>query len=299
MNKDYLIGVDVGGTTIKAGLIDINGKITNIIEVPTEARKGRNKVIDNILYCINRVKKGNIIGVGVGVPGPVDYKRGTMFGSPNKLVSCLKNVNIKQLLEKNLNLPVYIDNDANCFLLGEYKSGVAKKIENVVGLTLGTGIGGAIIANGKLYRGAIGTAGEFCHMVVVEKGLRCGCGNKGCLEMYASGTGIIKRYQKLTGKRRAIPEIVEQAKKNKKIRQIIREAGYYLGIALANIVNILNPDMIVIGGGIANIKTIVPDAVREMKKRALPANAKYVRVIQSRQEDAAIIGAASIVFGGY
>ena len=149
MEKEYLIGVDLGGTKIEAGLVDLNGKVVKKIVMPTEASKGKAQVIQNIVFCVNKLRKDTILGVGVGIPGPTDFRRGVAMNPPN--LPGWKEVPLKKILEEKLHLNVAVENDAKCFALAEYKCGYEKKVQNLVGITVGTGIGSGIIINGKLY----------------------------------------------------------------------------------------------------------------------------------------------------
>jgi len=293
MDREYLIGVDLGGTKIEAGLVDLNGKVVKKIILPTEAGKGKQQVIQNIVYAVNKLRKDIIIGVGVGIPGPTDFRRGIAINPPN--LPGWKDVPLKRLLEEKLRLNVAVENDAKCFALAEYKCGYEKKVQNLVGVTVGTGIGSGIIINGKLYRGSADSAGEIGHMKIVDDGIKCGCGNIGCLEQYASGRAIERMFFEATKKRMHADEISQLAKTNAKARAVIEKAAMYLGRGLANVAVTLSPEIIVVDGGIARIKNFVKLAEKEALNhmRILP---RKVPIVESKTEDAGILGAAGVVF---
>ncbi len=294
MDKEYLIGVDLGGTKIEAGLVDLNGKVVKKLLMPTEAKKGKQKVIQNIVYAVNKLKKDRIIGVGVGVPGPTDYRKGVVINPPN--LQGWKKVPLKRILEEKLRMNVAVENDAKCFAIAEYKCGYEKKVQNLVGITVGTGIGSGIIINGKLHRGLSDSAGEIGHMrVVLKDGIKCPCGGQGHLEQYASGRAIERMFYEKAKKRMTAEEIAQIMNKNKKAKEAIETAAKYLGIGLANVAVTLDPEVIVVDGSIALIRNFVKMAEREAKKhmKILP---KPTPIIHSKTEDAGVLGAASIVF---
>ena len=218
-----------------------------------------------------------------------------------------KNVSLKNILEKRLGLPVMLDNDAHCFVLGEAKFGAAKNYQHIVGLTLGTGVGGGIIIDGKLYRGANNTAGEFSFTIVrtnkdlevLIKGEKDTCKKTGCYHLgdWVAGIGIEKLYKKLTGENLNCTEIKKKAlKKEKAALKIINLSAESLGIKLANIINSLNPEIIVIGGGLSKMDILWKPMIQEAKKRVFFAPLKKTKIVRSRLlEKANLLGAASLV----
>lgn len=283
-----IIGIDLGGTNIEAGIVS-DGKLLSSVKISTEAEKGKAKVLENIFSAVESVKKeADISGIGVGIPGLV--KNGKIYDIPN--ISCLKNTNIKKELEKRFKVKTDVLNDAKCFILGEHKFDAAKGKKNVIGLTLGTGVGGGIIINDELYLGT-GSAGELGHMIIVERGDLCSCGKKGCLEAYIGKDAIMNRYEKLTGNKKDVDEISKEH--SKAAKRTLAETGRYLGIGLANIVNIFAPEMIVLGGGISNSKQIISSAIKEMRKTAFRLPASKVKIVKSRLKSAAVLGAASLI----
>lgn len=233
----------------------------------------------------------------MGVPGPLDPRKGLVIDPPN--LPGWKNVPLKRMLEDKLRLPIFIENNANCFGIAEAKCGQGRKIDHLLCFTLGSGIGGGIIANGKLYTGSAGFGGELGHVMMnPHEELKCNLGHKGCLEVYSCARGIEKRYKMITKKKATYDEIyamVKSGKANKKVKDIIKDAGEYLGMAFANYVNIFNPELIILGGSMSRAKLITDVAAKTMKRYAFPSAAKRVKIITSKLQDAGIIGAASII----
>jgi len=286
--KKYIIGVDFGGTNIMAGLI-LNNKIIKKTEVKTEASKGKNAVIKNLIKAINSVMTKNVAGIGIGSPGPLDYRKGIIVKPKN---IPLKNVNLKKVLEKKFKIPVVIDNDANCFTLGEALYGSGKNYDCVIGLTIGTGVGGGIVINKKIFHGRM-NAGELGHTSINFNGIKCNCGNIGCIEEYVSARGIMRLAKGLKAKTPL--EVYNLALKgNKKAIKVFEKMGFYLGIAAANFVNIFDPDIIIIGGGISNAWEFFSKSMKNTVKERCVVNKNPI-IIKSRLKDAAIVGAASLV----
>lgn len=284
MSKDYVIGIDLGGTKIYTAVVDLEGNIISEETVATNAAEGEQAVLNRILGTVETVLKNvdisNIKAIGIGSPGPLDVKNGIIVNSANLP---FKNFNIVQPLKEKYNLPTFLDNDANVATLGEFMFGAGKGTENMVFVTASTGIGGGAVLNGKLYRGNTANALEIGHMTVMVNGPRCGCGNAGCAEALGSGTAIMKRgreavssnanttlknYTEVTSK-----EVFEEAAKGDRVsKEIIDTALSYLGIAVANIVNIFDPEKVVVGGGVTNGGQIVFDKIQqEVDNRCLKA----------------------------
>lgn len=294
----YIVGVDFGGTKIKAGLVDLNGKIIKKAKRLTESKKGKKFVIGNIIDCIEEVifgiDKKDILGIGIGAPGSLDSKKGIILNPPN--LPGWKNVPLKKIIQKKFNLKVVLENDTNAMAFGESKFGVGKNVKDLVLLSLGTGLGGGIIIDKKLYHG-MGNAAEIGHMTIIENGLKCSCGNRGCLEEYVSGRAIERESKRIIGKRLHPRDVEGLAKKgNKKAIQVYGVIGKHLGVGLANIVDILNPELIVLSGSIVNAgDLILKPAIKVMKQRAFSPVCKVV--ISKLGSDAGVIGAAVCVSG--
>ncbi len=282
-----VIALDIGGTKIAAAIVK-NNKVVKKIILPT--KKNVNEFLQEIRYAIEILIPKNLEGIGLGVPGPVDVKKGILVSPPNLP---FKNLKLKEHLKKHYKTKIVVENDANCAAFGE---SIYWKCKNLVCLTLGTGLGSGVVIDGKLYSGE-GYAAEIGHMVINFNGPKCHCGNYGCLEEYVSTRALLriakKRYRKIS-----IKEFIKRYDKGeKKAIACIEELGYYLGIGLANIVNIFNPEIIVLSGGISKFgKPLVNAAIKEMKARAFKVMQKNLRVVISKlREDAALIGLANLI----
>lgn len=289
----YAIGIDLGGTKIDGVLVNDSGKIIKKCRILTEAKKGRKTVINNILNVINQLSTRNISGIGIGIPGIA--KNGKIIFIPNVP---LLNINLKNILERKLKNMVFVENDANCFALAEFMFGACKnkKLKEMVGLIIGTGIGAGIIINKRLYTGSFGGAGELGHNIIDSASrFKCSCGNSGDLESLCSGPSIIRRYKKLKGRIKN-PDAEIILKSNENIaRQVTKQTYEYLGIGIANIVNTLNPDLIVLGGGVSKSLSL-KHISKEVKKYAVPVLARHVKFVKAKVHDPGAIGAACLVF---
>ncbi len=286
--KKYVIGVDLGGTNIRAGLV-LNNKIIKKVEVNTEPNKGKNAVIKNIVKAINSVMTKDVAGIGIGSPGPLDYRNGIIVKPKN---IPLKNVNLKKVLEKKFKIPVFVDNDANCFSFGEALYGSGKNYDCVIGLTIGTGVGGGIVINKKIFHGRM-NAGELGHISINFNGIKCNCGNIGCVEEYVSARGIMGLAKGLKAKTPL--EVYNLALKgNKKAISVFEKMGFYLGVGLTNFVNIFDPDVVIIGGGISNAWKFFSKSMEKAVKERCVVN-KNPKIVKSKLKHAAILGAASLV----
>ncbi len=317
--KKYSIGVDLGGTNIVCAIVNYQGKIVNRLKVPTLAERGKEATIKRIIETIHEnivqssVVPDDIIGIGIGAPGPLDVKRGMINFAPN--LPGWRDVPLRKILEDEFNMKVVLENDANAAAWGERCFGAGQGVNNLVCFTLGTGIGGGIIIDGKIYHGNNYGAAELGHMTVNKDGPRCNCGNYGCLEAYSSATGIKNRIKnriregiksdflnfdedKLFESLR-LKSIFEAARKGDRLTSIVvEEAISYLGIAIANITNILNPEMVVLVGGITNEgeKLLIP-LKGEVKKRAFYSNYKSLKiVIGELGGNAGVLGAAALLW---
>lgn len=281
MKEKFILGIDLGGTKISSAILTRSGKIVATDTIPTFASKGVKIVVNRIYQCVQNVCKkaeislSEISCIGVGAPGPVNSKKGVILNPPN--LKGWKKVYLKRILEKKFNTKVVLENDANCAALAELYFGNGKKFYNFIYITISTGIGGGIIIDKKIYSGSSGSAGEIGHIVIdLNSKIKCSCGKFGHLEGLASGKAIEKIYK-------ISPiALAEKLKNNdKSALKIIDEIGYIIGIGLTNLVNILNPQAIIIGGGVSNIgnpllkkinKTIKQNALAKVK--ILPAKLK-------------------------
>jgi len=319
LEKKYSIGVDLGGTNIVSAIVNYQGKIVNRLKVPTLTERGKEATIIRIIETIHEniiqstIAIDDIIGIGIGAPGPLDVKRGIINFAPN--LPGWRDVPLRKILEDEFNMKVVLENDANVAAWGERCFGAGQGVNNLVCFTLGTGIGGGIIVCGKIYHGNNYGAAELGHMTVNKDGPRCNCGNYGCLEAYSSATGIKNRIKnrikegikskflnfddsRLFESLR-LKSIFETARKGDKLtKDIVEEAISYLGIAIANIANILNPEMVVLVGGITNEgdKLLIPLG-REVKKRAFYSNYKSLKIVIGKLGgNAGVLGAAALLW---
>jgi len=317
LEKKYSIGVDLGGTNIVSAIVNCQGKIVSRLKVPTLAERGKEATIKRIIETIHEnivqstIVLDDIIGIGIGAPGPLDIKRGIINFAPN--LPGWIDVPLKKKLKNEFNMKVVLENDANAAAWGERCFGAGQGVDNLVCFTLGTGIGGGIIIDGKIYHGNNYGAAELGHMTVNKDGPRCNCGNYGCLEAYSSATGIKNRIinrieegikseflnfddDKLFESLR-LKSIFEAARKRDKLTKgVVEEAISYLGIAIANIANILNPEMVVLVGGITNEgdKLLIP-LREEVKKRAFYSNYKSLEIVIGKLGgNAGVLGAAAL-----
>jgi glucokinase len=300
----HYLGLDVGGTTIKAGLVDENCRVLESRSTPT--------VIDDIKGFISKLtelirdfqKSAAIDAVGIGVPGLRSSKTRTIQTSPN--IPCLKNVNLEELVADEVHLKVISENDANAGAYAEFLCGAGIGLHDLAYLTLGTGLGSGLVLNGSLYLGASGYGGEFGHTIVDPDGRPCGCGKRGCIETVASATGIVataKDKLKTSGASllHEIPPPLTADKiyaaavrGDETARQVFADTGRWLGIACANLINLLNLEMIIIGGGVmASGQVLLSHAGDFARQFAFPPSFADCRIVQSKLwPDAGMIGAA-------
>lgn len=305
MNKKYIIAIDLGGTNLKVALLDLQYNIKDREILSTRSFLEKEELISGIVYSINRIIKYNnldktdILGVGLGLPGPVDAKSGIVHFFPN--IPGWKEVHLRDILKKRLSLPVFLDNDAKIMALAEHRLGAAKGFSNVLCMTLGTGIGGGIIIGGKLYRGFNNAAGEVGHLPINEKGPACNCGRVGCLESYIGNNKIIRDARKEFGRNISLEELsLLAAKGNKPAVKIWRKVGKHLGFALAGVINLLNLDAIIMGGGVANAGKVLFDSAKEaLKEQAMSVQGSHVKIFRAKLgNDAGLIGVAIMVKEG-
>jgi len=302
MKNKFIIGIDLGGTSLKTALFDARLKLISRKSFNTKSFDNKEKLVAGIVKSIEALaeEKGlswrGIAGIGIGLPGPVDNLRGIVRFLPN--IRGWKNVRLKNILENKFSFPVFLDNDAKLMALAEHALGRAKGANNALCVTLGTGVGGALILEGKLFRGKDNAAGEIGHLPINVDGPFCNCGGKACLEAYIGNARIALRARKLFGRRITLEELSGlAARKNKLAIALWQEVGSQLGVALSGMVNLLNLDSIVIGGGVANAGGMLFSRVKKtIKERAMSVQAKRVRVLKAALgSDAGVIGAAVLV----
>ncbi len=302
MIQNNTIGIDVGGTKTAMGLVNNSGKLVSKVEFQTENTQSFQHLLDEIIAGFKKLKVDKIEKIGVGIAGQIDSKTGIIVHSPN--ISRWKNIPVAKTLESKLGfefkkskkITVKIANDANCFTLAEATYGAGKGFSSVVGITLGTGVGGGLILNGQMYQGQ-GFASEPGHMIVKYGGRKCSCGQEGCLEAYASGTSIENEYYKKTKQKKSALEIEKEAmdKGTKSVAyKIYQNAGEYLGVGISNLVNILDPDLIVIGGGLGKSELLFRLAKKETTKNVFFKKRKIEIKKAKLGKDAGVVGAAEL-----
>src|SRR6266478_3813079 len=310
---EYVVGVDLGGTKILAGIFNTSYDSIGTAKVSTKAQRGVETVISRIERCIRDavdeadLNMKQVGGVGIGAPGAVDFGAGTVIFAPN--LTGWKDVSLKKELEKQLGVPVFVENDCNIATLGVYVAELKSKPRSMVGIFIGTGIGAGLVIDGELFSGFCHTAGEIGHMVLEVSGPKCGCGNKGCFEALASRTAIFQQIKAgiKDGQKTLLTEMLgddledlRSGDLRKAIRRgdkfvfcIIAAATEYIGIATANFINILNPEVVVLGGGViaALQDEMMGVIVETANDYAMPGTMKGVEIIASKLgDDAGITG---------
>ncbi|MFH2006910.1 MAG: ROK family protein [bacterium] len=316
MREPIYLGIDLGGTKIAAGLVTRAGELRSLARVATPARQGVEAVVAAAWEVTKlaargaQVAVGRITGVGVGAPGPIDRTAGVVVAPPN--LPGWKDVDLRSLMERRLRAPVHLENDANAAGLAEVRFGAGRGCSPVIYLTVSTGIGGALLVDGRLITGAAGAAGEAGHLVVLPDGPSCGCGGRGCLEALASGTAVARRAREAVrrgaasalterfGSRpgritaRTVAKLADQG--DPEAQRIVTQAMEYLGIGVANLVNLINPERVVIGGGLTALGPRMFDPVRRAVRRH--CNPVAVRAVTIEPAalgaDSGVIGAATL-----
>ncbi len=301
--KEYAIGIDLGGTNLRVALVSEDGEIARKIKKPTTE-----DLLDAILSAVDEIKQAGVVGIGLGVAGLIDRRQGRVFISPN--LHAIEGIDLVHEIQNRFSVPVMIENDANVAALGEKIAGAGKGFDNFVLLTLGTGIGGGIIHNGRL----LDLSAEIGHMSINADADKCPCGNIGCLETYASARAMIARAVSLLEKGnesmlkecckgsiyKITPEDIYKAalEGDALSREILKDAGRFLGVGIANIINIMSPEAIILTGGLIGAWNIyVQEAIKEASRRAFKELFDAVEIIPSSLgDDAGIIGAASLAF---
>ena len=306
MQSKFILAIDLGGTNLKIGLLNSSFKILRKHVLSTKSHVSKGALIKAIIDSVNTiaassgVRKSEIIGLGVGLPGPIDVQKGLVHFFPN--IPGWKEVRLKAILENKLRVPVFLDNDANLMCLAEFKLGAAKNTTNAVCLTLGTGVGAGIIIDGTLYRAKTFAAGEIGHIPINESGPRCNCGGIACVETYVGNKRIVALARKMFGRDIPLETLSNMARKgNKKALALWRTIGAHLGTALVGVVNLLNPDCIVIGGGVAKAGKVLFDSVKNVvASHAMKIQARHVKIVKSKLgSDAGLIGAAILAKEGF
>jgi glucokinase len=310
--------VDLGGTSINVGVVPYDGgTVLGMRSMPTESDRGAKFVVDRMIGMIRAAMRdarheggldeNAFIGIGLGSPGPLDRKTGTVINTPNL---GWRNFPLRDLVANAIGLEAELDNDANCATVGEWWQGAGRGTRTLIGVTLGTGIGGGIVLDGRVFHGVTDVAGEIGHMSIDSTGRKCKCGNYGCLEAYASGPAIAARA--IEGLESGEPSLLSSLVDGNLERltaetvyeailagdlyakEVMRETTKFLGAGLANLINILNPEMVVISGGVTRAGDVLFEPVRaEVRRRAFKHAAENCRIVSSTLGGiAGVIGAA-------
>lgn len=318
--KRWIVGVDLGGTNIVVGAVPMEGgEVRGLHSQPTQAQRGAKFVVDRMVEMVETTianvlreeggTREQFAGVGIGSPGPLDRASGVVINTPNL---GWRNFPLRDLISNALHLPATLDNDANCATYGEWWLGAGRGVDTLVGLTLGTGIGGGIVLNGEIYHGVSDAAGEIGHMTIDSTGRKCNCGNYGCLEAYASGPAIALRAVEgieagvdtilgdlVAGKLESITAATVYdavVKGDAYATEVMRDTARFLGTGIANIINILNPGMVVISGGVTRAGEHLFEPLRaEVRRRAFKSAEENCRIVAAEMPDrAGLVGAAAV-----
>ena len=319
VREQFIVGVDLGGTNIAAGAMPTDGTREIAMRMgQTRAEEGSAAVVERIVRMIEDVieqtraetgaERSDFLGVGIGSPGPLDRAKGVIIVTPNL---GWKNFPLRDEVGSRVNLPASLDNDANCATLGEWWCGAAKGGRNVVGMTIGTGIGGGLILDGKLYHGSSDAAGEIGHTTIDSTGRRCKCGNYGCLEAYASGPAIAQRACELVKvdgdstllemvggdlSRITAQTVFEATKRGDPVAvEVVRDTAHFLGVGISNLINVFNPDIVVIAGGVTQAGDQLFDPMRaEVRRRAFKSAVEACKIVPgSLPLSAGVVGAVA------
>jgi glucokinase len=309
-SNDLIFAADLGGTHLRAATVDGGGKIRFRTKQNTPQGTDPMQIVAAVVKAVREFQKegdaANLKAVSLVVPGTVQVKEGIVVKAPN--LPCLDGFSLTAALTKELGLPAFLENDANAAAVGEMWQGAARGCRTIICVTLGTGVGGGIILDGELWRGVDGAAAEIGHMCVDPfGGVACTCGSRGCLEVFASATAIVRMTREASPRH---PDSVLHASDNLSAAtifaaglkgdelalEIFRRMGVYLGIGLANLINILNPEMIVIGGGVVNgWDLFAKDMTQQVEERAFPLLAARVKIERAKcGDDAGLLGAARL-----
>ena len=310
--REFAIGVDVGGTNLRVAAIDAQGQRFETIRLTTDIQSGRDAVLQEMLAAVAELRvrhasSARLVGIGFGVPGLIYMEEGKVRESPN--LPGWQDYPIREEIEQQLGVRVFLDNDANAAALGEKWMGLGREVDSLAMLTLGTGVGGGVVQNGRIWHGALGMAGELGHITISPDGPRCGCGNQGCLETLASATAIVRmareairegRCPALAGLAREYPELTSEMVCHKALegeevaRDIFITVGRALGIALAGLVNIFNFPLYAITGGVTKAWDLfAPVMLAEVERRSFVYRAGGTRIARSQLgSEAGLYGAA-------
>ena len=292
------MALDLGGTNARFAAVRPDGEILARIRVPTMKNGTAGQILDLLVKKFGEISEGvGAVAIAAAIPALISAESGVLAKLPN--LPSLEGINLSEVLKERTGLDTFIENDATAATIGEHWLGASKGFDNVIGITLGTGIGGGLIFNGKPFRGKDGSAGEIGHICVEPNGVQCGCGSRGCVEQYSSGTAIARMAREAGLDVETSLEVFDLGKiGEKKALDVFASMGRYLGIAIGGLVNLLNPDIIVICGGVTVGWDLFFDSVRdEVKKRAYRDPAERAKIVRgSLGDDAGILGVSRVAF---
>lgn len=309
------IGLDLGGTNLKYALGTASGDILVKLNKPSLAKQSQGAIFENMFTAVEELLREakdrgeKVKAIGIGSPGNIDYENGQLIGdAPN--IASWTNAPIKTTFQKQFNLPTWVDNDANLMALAEARKGAGKNFNTILCITLGTGIGGGIIINNEIYRGSHSSAAEIGHIIIEFGGLPCNCGNCGCLEAYAAAPAMVDRYRRKLKRTGVVfnidnlnPELIfQKAEMNEDLaKETIMEICDYLGAGIASIVHIVDPQIVIVGGGIAEAgKEFISRIEQVVKQNALKSITDKIKVVKANlNKEAGVIGAILLASDNY
>ncbi len=313
MTNGWIIAVDLGGTQLRGALCTPDGTVHQRVSKKTRAKRGPEAVLERICQTAQQVwpEDGRVHAIGISAPGPLDPFAGVVLGAPN--LPGWDRVPLRDIVKARFDLPVFVGNDANLAGLAEHRFGAGRGFDDMIYMTISTGIGGGIVLGGRLFVGHKGLAGEIGHIVLQPAGPQCGCGNRGCLEALASGTAIGRQAQTLAASGRA-PAVLaaaggdvkqvssksvgEAAAQGDKVAlRLLRQAGYYIGLGIANLMHLFNPECFILGGGVTQTGDLLFTPIQRTVQRStqIPQYWEDVKIVPAALgDDAGLLGALAL-----
>ena len=296
---DLAVGIDLGGTSLRAALVGADGRVAARRALATRAREGPDVVVGQIVEAVAAVSAmagtGRIRGVGVSAPGPLDTRRGVALQLPT--LAGFADFPLAETLARRLGMPVRLENDGIAACLGEWRFGAGRGRENLVYVTLSTGIGGGAVVDGRLLRGRMGLAGHVGHMTIVRDGVPCPCGNRGCWEAYAAGPAFAARASARAGRPMDAAAVFDAAAAGEPLaRELVAEEADLIGIGVANLLHLFSPEVVVLGGGLGNrFDALLPGIAARLARAAMPCFRDVPVVPAALGDNAGLVGAGLLV----
>jgi len=303
MSKDYAACLDIGGTFIKYALVDINGNIIDLKKQKT-SKKGKDGLLTQVFGIIEEMLNssgGNVIGIGISSAGQVNHWRGEVLSATDNLPGW-EGINLKNVIENRYKITCQIDNDVKCAALGEMHFGAAKNVKDFVCITIGTGVGGAVVENGRLLRGNNGIAGEVGHMIIRIGGRKCNCGNYGCYEQYASVTALKATVARKLGKTylpydTGVEWLFERYNQDERLKAIIDRYAEDVALGIVSLVNIANPSFVIVGGAVSSSRLLMDKVVELAYQRVLPVFKRDLKIVSAlKGNNASLLGVSTYIF---